>query len=180
MCRPQHVFALFSLSVSYALTYFLTPTYPAPIDLSSNQSLVSASWKNISSIFDEYLAGNTNTSLGLENVTFSAGVFSLHDPTAIQLQYHYTAPEIADAKQGTNKVDEYSIYRIASVSKLITTFAGMVELTENDWNCPLADIVPALGRYARNQTKDQNALYTAQWTKITPGLLRPNLVVSPP
>jgi CubicO group peptidase (beta-lactamase class C family) len=158
---------------------YLTPTYPAPIDLSSNQSLVSASWKNLSATLDQYLKNKTSSAsnplLGVENVTFSAGLFSLHDPTATKFQYHYTAPEIANAKEGTNKVDGDSIYRVASVSKLITTLAGLVELSEEEWNRPLADIIPGLGAYSRAHTQDSNPLYMPQWDKITPWALATQL-----
>jgi CubicO group peptidase (beta-lactamase class C family) len=168
----HHRYVLLALSSwwfgpSVVLADYLTPTYPAPIDLSSNQSLVSASWKNLGATFDQYIKTKT---AGVQNVTFSVGMFSLHDPAAAtDLQYHHTAPEIAHAKQGTNKVDGDSIYRVASVSKLITTFAGMVELTEADWNRPLSEIIPGLAKQL------DNPIYTTQWDKITPWALATQL-----
>lgn len=74
-----------------------------------------------------------------------------------------------------NKVDAHSIYRIASVSKLITTFAGLVEMTEADWNRPLAEIIPGLGSYARANAEGLNPLYNTQWDKITPWALATQL-----
>jgi hypothetical protein len=44
----------------------------------------------------------------IKNVTFSIGMFSLHDPAATGLQFHYTSPEIVNAPNGTRKVDEDS------------------------------------------------------------------------
>ncbi|EXJ84280.1 hypothetical protein A1O3_04947 [Capronia epimyces CBS 606.96] len=167
--------ALLPLFISGVLTDYLTPTYPAPIDLSGDTSFVAASWRNLSSTFDRYLKDEQSSASkslsGVENVTFSVGMFSLHDPAATKLQYHYTAPEIANAKQGTNKVDGDSIYRVASVSKLITTFAGLVELTEEDWNRPLIQIIPGLGAYSRAYPQALNSLYITQWDKITPWAL---------
>lgn len=166
------------LYVSCVLADYLTPTYPPPLDLSGGESLVSASWNNLTAIFDGYLKNTTSTSTslaGIENVTFSVGMFSLHDAAATNLQYHYTAPEIANAKQGTTKVDGDSIYRVASVSKLVTTLAGMVELSEEDWNRPLSDIIPALGTYARTHVNDSNAIYMTQWDQITPWALATQL-----
>ena len=171
--------ALLSLGIYGALADYLTPTYPAPIDLSSDKSLVAAAWQNLSSQFDNYLSGRRTPASGdlsgAENVTFSIGMFSLHDIAAAQLQYHHTAPEIAKAQEGTNKVDGNSIYRVASVSKLITTFAGLVEMTEKDWNRPLADIIPGLGRYDEARAKGLNPIYTTQWDKITPWALASQL-----
>ena len=176
---PRYVLALLGCCTLTVLADYLTPTYPAPIDLSSDESLVSASWKNLSSIFDGYLKEQktpaSQSLSGVENVTFSVGVFSLHDPAATTLQYHYTAPEIANAKQGTNKVDADSIYRVASVSKLITTLAGLVALTEEDWNRPLTGIIPGLRDYAQAHAEDLNPIYTTQWDEITPWALATQL-----
>jgi CubicO group peptidase (beta-lactamase class C family) len=179
MKSVQFLLASLFLYTSGVLSDHLTPNYPAPIDLSSDESLVSASWGKLSSTFDKYLnekqSSTANVLAGIENVTFSVGAFSLHDSGAIKLQYHHTAPEIAHAKQGTNKVDADSIYRVASVSKLITTFTGLVEMTLADWNRPLADIIPGLGKYARAHSKDLNPLYNTQWDKITPWALATQL-----
>ena len=79
-----------------------------------------------------------------ENVTFSLGLFSIHDPAAAELQYHYASPEVVKAPNGTHKVDGDSIYRIASVSKLFTVYAGMIELSSEDWNRPITDFIPEL------------------------------------
>lgn len=175
MSFPRPCFALLLLCLPGVLADYLTPTYPAPIDLSSNASLVSASWKNLTATFDDFLKNKTSSTSnpvsGVENVTFSVELFSLHDPAATKLQYHYTAPEIASAKQGTNKVDGDSIYRVASVSKLVTTLAGLVTMSEQDWNRPLAEIIPGLGAYSRAHSEGLNPLYTPQWDKITPWAL---------
>ena len=179
MHPSRHLLALLTLCTALVLADHLLPTYPTPIDLTSDESLVSASWKNLSSTFDGYLTENkdpiSKSLFGVENVTFSVGLFSLHDPAATRLQYHYTAPEIANSKRGTNKVDEDTIYRIASVSKLITTFAGQLTLAKEDWDRPLSDIIPQLGDYARANADNLNPVYTIQWDQITPWSLATQL-----
>ncbi|KAI9759200.1 MAG: hypothetical protein M4579_002487 [Chaenotheca gracillima] len=174
MHLSRHALVLLPLCVPGALADWLGPTYPAPVDLSSNTSLVSIAWKNLTSTFDSYFKDHKNTTLtaalvGAENTTFSAGLFSLHDHDAEQLQYHYTAPEIANAKNGTQKVDADSIYRVASVSKLITVLAGLVSLTDEDWNRPLTDIFPELDEAARRGR--QNPTESIQWDNVTPWAL---------
>ena len=197
-----HALLLLPLSIITAtLADFLGPTYPPPIDLSSNKSLVAASWKNLTLVFDTYLKGNhssTNTSTsealcGVELVAFSAGLFSIHDRAASKLQYHYTSPEIANATQGTTHVDGDSIYRIASVSKLFTVFAGLLELTNEDWNRPLTDVLPGLADYestrsgpngtataaAAAEDDEDEPVYRIQWDKITPWALASQLAGVP-
>ena len=164
---------LIPLSIAGALADFVGPNYPAPVDLTSNRSPVSAAWENLTSIFDAYLIdGNTTadpTLATVENLTFSVGLFSVHDPAVKELQYHYTGPQIANAPNGTNKVDGDSIYRVASVTKLFTTFAGMILLTNEDWNRPLADIITGLREDAGRE--QQSPVYNVQWDKITPWAL---------
>lgn len=171
--------AIAALCSSVALADFTTPTYPTPADLSSNYSLVHAGWKNLTSTWDRHLQGKLNVSAaaafaGVENVTFSVGLFSLNDPLALKLQYHYTASEVKTALVGTRKVDEDSIYRVASVSKLITTFAGLLELDDKDWHRPLAQINPAFKRQRKNATA-VDVIKTIEWDKITPWALASQL-----
>jgi CubicO group peptidase (beta-lactamase class C family) len=165
---------LLPLSITGVLADFLGPTYPAPVDLTSSKSLVPPAWKNLTSIFDAYLKEQqkptaTSSLTIVENVTFSIGLFSLHDSAAQRLQYHYTAPEIANAPNGTHKVDGDSIYRVASVSKLFTVFAGMLSLTDEDWNRPLSEIIPGLADFAGRE--DRSPYDAIRWDKITPWAL---------
>ncbi|BDD59023.1 hypothetical protein MAP00_004257 [Monascus purpureus] len=173
MCHDVPL-SLLSVYITGGLADYLGPINPAPADLTSGESHAASSWANLASAFDESLknAGGTSGVLaGLENLTFSAGVFSLHDPAATNLQYHYTSPEIANAPSGTGNVDANSIYRIASVSKLITVFAGLLELSNEDWNRPLIDIVPGLEEAVHQYKGEREAVYNAQWDKITPWAL---------
>lgn len=89
-----------------------------------------AGWKSLSSNLDAYLQGEREGFPaplldGLENLTFSLGMFSIHDLTAESLQYHYTSEEVATGK-GVKEVDGNSIYRVASVSKLFSVYAAML------------------------------------------------------
>lgn len=169
MLLLQHALLL-PLSIAVVLADFGGPIYPAPVDLTSNKSIVPAAWKNVTSVFDAYLKAEQKPTAAsslstVENVTFSVGLFSLHDPAVQRLQYHYTAPEIANASDGTRKVDGDSIYRVASVTKLFTVLAGMISLSDEDWNRPLTDINPALAEFAGHG--DSSPYDTVQWDKIT-------------
>ena len=180
--RP-HALRLLPICITGALADFLGPTYPAPIDLTSDKSLVPASWKNFTSIFDAYLKGNQSSASeslsGVEKITFSVGLFSIHDPAAAKLQYHHTSPEIAYATQGTTQVDGDSIYRMASVSKLFTVFAGLLELNNEDWNRPLSEVFPELVDFVRETAGEEDPVYRIQWDKITPWALAAQLAGIP-
>ncbi|KAI4209932.1 MAG: hypothetical protein LQ351_007158 [Letrouitia transgressa] len=173
---PQYV-SLFALAgIPAVLADFLGPTYPVPLDLTSPDSLVPANWKKLSSTLDEYLKKNQTTRSavlsGVENVTFSAGLFSVHDPAAGKFQYHYTSPEIKNAVNGTHKVDGDSIYRVASISKLFTVFAGLIKMTNEDWNRPLTEVIPGLNELSGGILSDLGLLdQRIHWDEITPWTL---------
>jgi CubicO group peptidase (beta-lactamase class C family) len=148
------------------------PAYPAPEDISSDSSRVAASWKNVTATLDQTLKGGGLGKLAsamLKNTTFSMGMFSLHDQDASSLQYHHTAPSTLNGTYGTKSVDADSIYRVASISKLITTYAGMVKLHENDWNTPLTKIYPAFRDFVEKTAVDFDAARDIEWDKITVG-----------
>ena len=145
---------------------FLSGSHPPPRDLASEQSLVASAWQNVTSTLDN--ASSNELLAGLENITYSIGMFSLHDAAATVLQYHHTSSATANSSVGTRKVDQDSIYKVASVSKLITTYTGIVALSDEDWNRPLKTIAPILSAYLQNYT-DQ--IYHVQWNQITPWTL---------
>ncbi|KAK5557381.1 hypothetical protein LTR46_004407 [Exophiala xenobiotica] len=173
------------LFITGTLADFVGPTYPAPLDLSSNASLVAASWKNLSSTLDSYLKntskgpGSSSSSTTLSaaevgNVTFSLDMFSMHDPEASKLQYHHTSSEVAKAAHGTHSVQGDSIYRIASMTKLFTVLGGLLTMTDEDWNRPLTSIIPELASFAAataDSDTDADAVYKTAWDQITPWAL---------
>lgn len=84
----QYALLLSSLRAHGVLADYLMGSHPPPFDISSNNSLVAAAWQNVSSLLDSFTTGANSTvaAQGIENVTFSAGMFSLHDPAAINLR----------------------------------------------------------------------------------------------
>lgn len=152
---------------------YLGPTYPPPVDITGSNSLVSVAWKNLTSNLDAYLKPHTNKKKtvdlkGIEDTTFSVGLFSIHDPRAKTFQYHWTSPEIANSKTGTKGVNGDSIYRIASATKLFTVYAGLLTLTEEDWNRPLTQIDSSLAKMVKGKN---NPIYHIKWDQITPWAL---------
>ncbi|KAI9147520.1 putative lipid transporter atnI [Paramyrothecium foliicola] len=156
---------LLALSSS-ALADFLGPRVPFPRDLSSNSSRVTSQWRNLTSTLNEILSSDDSSLSSLKNVTFSLGVFSPHDAEAATnpaVQYHYTSPEVAISPYGVNKVDGDSVYRVASITKMITVLTGLLNLKSSDWDRPLTDFFPELATTAGTADGVQNI----QWDKIS-------------
>ncbi|KAJ5775089.1 uncharacterized protein N7511_000100 [Penicillium nucicola] len=169
MKLPNHTIAgLFC--IPGVLANILGPTYPPPRDLSSSNSRVAATWKNLTSNLNAYIDGHANGTNGvsaLKNLTFSAGLFSTLDPKAEHLQFHHTASEVAKFPIGARKVDGDSIYKVASVSKLFTVLAGLLELEDKDWERPLTDIFPSLAEQVRENRDKFQLTRDVEWDKIT-------------
>ncbi|KAH8901312.1 beta-lactamase/transpeptidase-like protein [Thozetella sp. PMI_491] len=149
---------------------FLGPHYASPRDISSNQSYAASGWRTACQTLAAYLRNDSQGSSsgaipGIANITFSVGMFSVNDPVAAEMQFHHTSHEVANATNGTHKVDGDSIYRIASVTKVFSVLAAMLELKDADWERPLTEIFPTLAEYMK--TAPQNAAYATQWDKIT-------------
>jgi CubicO group peptidase (beta-lactamase class C family) len=175
----RHVLAfLGAQSICVVLGDFAGPSYPPPKDLSGNQSLVFTAWKSLTDALKA--AGLGGDGIGsckpkngsaipmpvpeaTRNTTFSIGLFSLHDPDAASMQFHHTSPEVAASTEGTKKVDGNSIYRVASVTKVFTVLAGLLTLSDAEWERPLSDILAPLS----GQGSHGAAVLSTPWDKIT-------------
>ena len=162
---------------------FLEPTYPAPLDLSSSSSLVPKSWKNLTSTIKGFIddgKSDLTSQSGWKNLTFSIGMFSTNDPSAAKsLQFHHTSAEVANSSVGLNEVDGNSIYRLASMTKLFTVFAGMLELADSDWDRPITEFVPSLAAYSAAHPAEADLVRTVEWNKVTLGALASQVCFAP-
>ncbi|KAL4894398.1 NADP-dependent oxidoreductase domain-containing protein [Aspergillus ambiguus] len=148
----------------------LTPVYPAPRYLSTRESHLSSSWRNVTATFDKLLFSKSNAtaqSAALKNLTFSVGMFSVRDSNASSLQYHHTSPEVANSSMGVHKVDGDSIYNIASATKVFTVLTGLLELKPEDWERPLTDVFPEFADFIQEKGDSLNPATNVQWDKVT-------------
>ncbi|KAI0195230.1 putative alkaline D-peptidase [Xylaria flabelliformis] len=155
-----------SLCLPTVFARFLGPLNPAPVDLTSDASSVQSQWKNITSTLEGHLNGTArNEALsGLDKITFSLGLFSVHDLKAAgSLQYHHTGPDVRNATFGVNTVDGNSIYRLASMTKVMTVYSGLLLLKPSDWHKPLTKIFPEISSLPKN-----DPVHHIQWETITP------------
>ncbi|KAI0098146.1 beta-lactamase/transpeptidase-like protein [Nemania sp. FL0031] len=158
--------AIASLCLPAVHARILGPLNPAPVDLTSDTSRVRSQWDNLTSTLEGHLNGTTrNAALsGLDNITFSLGLFSVNDPNAAgHLQFHHTGPDVRNSSFGVNKVDGNSIYRVASMTKVITVYSGLLLLKTSDWDKPLTEIFPEIASLPKD---DPN--HHIQWDTITP------------
>jgi hypothetical protein len=100
----------------------LGPAFPMPSGLSSNEQFQAAA-----NSFDAGLTTALETGISTNGVhpynatTFSIGMISTSEKDLIY-QRHYTDPSVRDSIVGTQNVDADSIYRLGSISKLLTAY----------------------------------------------------------
>ena len=164
----QFLSALFLVQLATANTSLcplLGPDFPPPRNISQNPGFLNTINSFTSTIQKILSTGNsTYGSFDSANNTFSINVFSTFSETPLY-KYHYTAPLFSNGSVGTKTVDGDTVFRIGSVSKLITVFALLIEKGDANLNDPVTKYVPEL----RNAPRNTGAVNGVQWDDVTLG-----------
>jgi CubicO group peptidase (beta-lactamase class C family) len=104
-------------------------------------------------IQDEIASGPASGQLDNKTV-FAIQVFSRHSDQT--LYEHYHGPSIGPD----------TLYRLASVSKLVSVYTTLAELGDRHWDNPVTKYIPELA-----QLKVQNPVYDVDWSEVTLGAL---------
>lgn len=145
---------------------FLAPT--APSASTPVQSAKAAILATITAAL-----GNGTTPFGQINGTttsFSVNLFSTHEDTPI-LTYHHDAPLLANPSIGVSNVDSNTIYRIGSISKLLSVYIYLVSVGDVSYNDPITKYIPEFAEYARQNPVKQATLDTWDFNSMTVGSL---------
>lgn len=109
---------------------------------------------------------NSNLSTYPYNVTtFSIGMFSTFDQS-LSYEYHHTDSSVANSTQGTRKVNASSIYRIASITKVLLLYLYLIRTGDRLFNYPITDFIPEL-----KEKQPSLRFPTPSWDEITLGEL---------
>lgn len=148
----------------------LGPAYPVPTGLSSNEQFQAAT-KLIDAALNTTLeTGTTVNGPGPYNATtMSIGMFSISEEDLIY-QYHYTDPSVRNSKVGLQEVDEDSIYRLGSISKLLTIYLFLIREGDQRFNDPITKYIPELATAVASTSDSLNGI-TPNWNEITIGQL---------
>lgn len=132
--------------------------FPAPTGLAEETGF----HKFTQEIEDTIKANLTNAPFN--ETTFSLGMFSTTDD-GLLYEYHHTDPTVANSTAGTQKVDANSIYRIASITKILTVYLWLIKDGDRRFNDPITDFLPELKQ--ANEVAQQYA--TPDWEEVTVG-----------
>ncbi|KAE8313488.1 beta-lactamase/transpeptidase-like protein [Aspergillus transmontanensis] len=163
-------FLLFALAYGEDSCPLQTPLYPPPRNILSSQD-VKAGSKNLTQAIEEALTtGITDLgSLPINTTTFAVNVFSSHTEESIY-EYLYTSPTYSlKSGPGAENTTLDSVYRVASISKLLTVLTLLAHDGYTHWNHPITEFIPELEIMARNQSS------RVQWREVTIGDLAAQL-----
>lgn len=146
----------------------LGPDMPVPTALASSSSIQQAIKG-----FPQALKNGSYGSIDFANVSFSASVFSAADNQTLYTLYN-TADSVKSAHTGVNKVDGDSVYRLGSISKLLTVYAFLMQLGDTHWNDPITRYLPEL-KQAQSNYSSSTAIDSVQWEEVTLGELASHL-----
>lgn len=136
---------------------------PAPRNFKS-----SATWKKSTDEFQARLEKALKNEFANLNTSFSLNVFSAYDDDAI-FEYHYQDPALGDALPEGKKLNGDTVYRIASVSKLLTTYTLLVERGFDALNEPIVKYVPEIADAINGKGKQSDDGFSPQWLNMTVG-----------
>ena len=139
--------------------------FPSPTNL-SNEHTMTLALDKLTSILDSGF-GTSNSSHGPVDAdsAYAIQIFSLESESPL-FDYYHDGTVLSSS--GVQKIDGDSIFRIGSVSKLVSVYMLLVEVGDRYWDTPIIDIIPEL----RNRTNSSsNPIDFTKWDGITLGAL---------
>ncbi|KAI0101490.1 beta-lactamase/transpeptidase-like protein [Nemania sp. FL0031] len=133
------------------------PVFPKPLQLAKSEAIKAA------------VANLTDTFKGItddaRNYSFALEVFSAYDPVPLFSVLH-TAPKLAELNTtGVRTVDENTVFRLGSLTKIYTMYVFLINAGDKMWNEPITNYVPELQAMANRS----DPVTKTAWDKITIG-----------
>ncbi|CAG8921609.1 unnamed protein product [Penicillium salamii] len=141
----------------------LGPAFPAPTALSKDETFLSATEELTSKLHKAIDNGD------LPSISFALQIFNGQEPDSAFSFYH-TDEIIKSGNVGVNEIDENTIFRIGSISKLWTMFLYMTFGGIRHFPEPITKYIPEL-RANQSSSKPPNAIDHVQWEDVTIGEL---------
>lgn len=132
------------------------PVFPKPRLLSQSDA-IKAAVANLTSTF-------ANITAGAQNYSLSVQVFSADEEEPL-FSVSHTAPNLPPNTTGVRRVDENTVFRLGSLTKIFTIYAFLINAGEKYWHEPVTNYIPELQAVA-NQSDPVSDI---DWNDITLG-----------
>ncbi|KAI1339866.1 beta-lactamase/transpeptidase-like protein [Xylariaceae sp. FL0016] len=149
--------------------------YPAPSNLAAEACIQQASSSLRSQLNDAFQSPSSFGQLDPNTTAFSVEVYSLHQDNPL-FTMHFTPDYLKSQRtEGVEAVDEDTIYRIGSVSKLYTVYMYLIAAGDDSWNLPITNFVAELAAISSSAGDVEDNVDQAKWNSITMGALASQL-----
>lgn len=111
------------------------------------------------------------TAIDPDATSFTVQVFSTHDERPI-LEHYHTATSARNNTVGVNTVDENTVFRIGSTSKLWTVLLLLIETGDSSFHDPIFKYIPELRdvvRLGKGNNSYIDSVDHVQWEDVTVG-----------
>ncbi|KAI7762389.1 hypothetical protein LZL87_006784 [Fusarium oxysporum] len=150
------------------------PDLPIPTALGDDISIRNA--------LSEILQLVPSLDIDFQNTSFSIDIYPAADKRPL-FSYHHSAPILQSHGHGVRAVDDTTVYRIGSISKLLTAYVYLLEVGDVSFNQPVTRYVPELAELSANLrnsgNKSASALQYVDWNAITIGALASHMAGIP-
>jgi CubicO group peptidase (beta-lactamase class C family) len=138
------------------------PLFPAPKNLRDHPRTKVLAANVVTALKEQIKPGGLNYSYVVQGYTTGDGVV---------MQETYTAPKLRDSNTtGVREVDENTVIRVGSITKLFNVLAFKARIGENYWNDPITKYIPELQALGKNSS-GRSPVYYVDWDEITVGSL---------
>jgi CubicO group peptidase (beta-lactamase class C family) len=151
----------------------LGPDVPAPTSPSSSNAIRQAKQDLTQRLNQALHTATAYGKLDAETNSFALNVWSLHEPDTLY-NYSHIGTALPRPSSGVSTIDEDTILRIGSLSKLFTVYTYLMTAGDLSWNDPITKYIPELEAYmAKNKgaLEAGDAIDVIQWDQITIGAL---------
>jgi len=156
------LFTLIPPSLGVRYCPLLGPNFPKPRNLTTNEVSRSAAELLSSSVEQAlHVGGSAFANDTLDATSFSTSIFSVHESTPI-FEYHHTARLLDVAAGGTTNVTADTVFRIGSVSKLLTVYALLLQGGRIRFDDRISAYIPEL-----MTTDELDEVQNVQWDEVT-------------
>lgn len=165
--------ATMAATTAQATTYtpLLGPVFPHASNLSFNDAFQNMTANLTATLEDIILAGNSTSSttsiINSRDTSFALQIFSSDAAPGgnnTLFQYFFTSPATSNASSGVTQVDENTVFRIGSASKLWTVFTFLASAGEASLYDPVTKWVPELQTAAVGA---DDAVDFVRWEDVT-------------
>lgn len=155
----------------------LGPAFPVPSALGS-----STPFQTAAKSLDDALSSMMETGISaygaapFNATAMSIGMFSSSEEELIY-EYHFTSSDVQNGTVGVTSADSNSIYRLGSISKLLTVYLFLIQTGFEYFNDPISKYIPELSDL--RSTSQSGGLVTPNWNEVTIGHLASHMAGIP-